>query len=87
MWSLVVFWVLIVPLIIVMAIVYATGRKLYRLLYILSVFTYAMTIMYAIDAFDLSKNAIIILLAISSLLMILLGLKFRKKKIKRGKRK
>ena len=83
MWSVVVFWILIVPLIILMAIVYGTGRKLYRLRYILSVFTYAMTVMYAIDAFELGKNAIISLLAFSSLIMILLGLKFRRKKRKR----
>jgi hypothetical protein len=70
-----------------MAIVYATGKKLYRLLYILSVFTYAMTIMYAIDSFTLGKNAIILLLALSSVLMILLGLKFRTKKIKRRTKK
>ncbi|MBW3019221.1 hypothetical protein KY329_03490 [Candidatus Woesearchaeota archaeon] len=83
MWALVVFWILIVPLIILLAVVYGTGRKLYRLLYILSVFTYAMTVMYAIDAFELGRNAIILLLAFSSLLMILLGLKFRTKKRRR----
>lgn len=80
MWSVIVFWILIVPLVILMAIVYGTGRKLYRLFYILSVFTYAMTVMYAIDAFELGKNAIILLLALSSLIMILLGLKFRGRK-------
>ncbi len=72
-WAPIVFWILLVPLIIVLLIVYLKGKKTYRLAYILSIFTYAMTIMYWIDSYQLNRNAIIVLLVISSLLMILIG--------------
>jgi hypothetical protein len=39
-----------------------------------------MWIMYLIDAFDLGKNSIILLLAVSSVLMIGLGVWMRKNK-------
>jgi len=81
MWAQVVFWVLLVPLIILLFVVYIKSRKLYRLLYIVSVFSYAMTIMYSIDAYQLGRNAIIGLLALSSVLMIYVGYWFHKHQI------
>lgn len=72
-WAPIVFWVLLVPLLIVMLVVYLRSKKFYRLVYILSVFAYAMTIMYWIDAYQLGRNAIVGLLVVSSLLMIGLG--------------
>ena len=72
-WAPMVFWILLVPLLIVMLIVYLKCKQFYRLLYIISVFTYTMTIMYWIDAYTLGRNAIIALLVLSSLLMILEG--------------
>ena len=82
-WAPVVFWVLLIPLIIVLLIVYLRSKRLYRLLYIASVFTYAMTIMYWIDVYQLGRNSIIGLLVLSSLLMILIGRLFHKKNEKR----
>jgi len=79
-WAPVVFWILLVPLLIIMLIVYLRSKRLYRLLYITSVFTYAMTIMYFIDAYSLGRNAIIGLLLLSSLLMIYLGYWMRKQR-------
>lgn len=76
-WAPVVFWVLLVPLLIVMLIVYLRSKKLHRLLYITAVFSYAMTIMYWIDAYQLGRNAIIGLLVASSILMIFLGYRMR----------
>ncbi len=81
MWVWPVFLVLLIPLLIVLFIVYFRGKKLYRLCYISSVFTYSMWIMYLIDAFDLGKNSIILLLAVSSALLIGLGAWMRKKKV------
>ena len=78
-WAPIVFWVLLVPLLIVMLIVYLRSKELYRLVYILSVFTYTMTIMYWIDAYQLGRNAIIGLLLLSALLMMLIGYHIRKK--------
>lgn len=86
-WAPVVFWILLVPLLIVMLVVYLRSKKFHRLVYILSVFTYAMTIMYWIDAYQLGRNAIVGLLVASSILMILLGRQMRKtKKPKKAKK-
>lgn len=81
-WVWPVFLILLIPLLIVLFVVYLRGRKLYRLCYISSVFTYAMWIMYLIDAFDLKRNSILLLLAFSSALMIFLGWWMRKQKVK-----
>lgn len=78
MWVEVVFWILIVPLLILSLVVYARSRRLYKIMYILSVFTYSMLIMYCIDAYDLGRNAILGLLAFSALLMMLVGYHFHK---------
>jgi len=72
-WATIVFWVLLVPLIIVMLVVYLRSRKFSRLVFILSVFTYAMTVMYWIDAYQLGRNSIVLLLVLSSLLMMFIG--------------
>src|SRR5574341_490640 len=72
-WAPIVFWVLLIPLLIIMLIVYLRSNKFSRLVFILSVFTYAMTVMYWIDAYQLGRNAIVFLLVISSLLMIFVG--------------
>lgn len=72
-WAPTVFWILLVPLLVVMLIVYLRGKKFFRLVYITSVFTYAMTIMYWIDAYKLGRNSIIGLLVASSVLMIFIG--------------
>ncbi|HLC32813.1 MAG TPA: hypothetical protein VJJ82_03235 [Candidatus Nanoarchaeia archaeon] len=80
MWVQIVFWVLLVPLLILLFAVYFKSRKLYRLFYILSVFTYTMLVMYLIDAYALGRNAILGLLAFSAVLMMFLGYYFRGKK-------
>lgn len=79
----VVFWVLLVPLLIVMLIVYLRSKKFNRLVYILSVFTYAMAILYWIDAYQLGRNAIVAILVLSSLFMIFIGRQLHKKKRKK----
>jgi len=81
-WVWPVFLILLVPLLIVLFIVYLKGRTFYRLCYICSVFTYAMWVMYLIDAYDLGRNSILLLLAFSSVLMIVLGWWMRKQKVK-----
>ncbi|MBS3124912.1 hypothetical protein J4211_01505 [Candidatus Woesearchaeota archaeon] len=80
MWAEIVFWVLLVPLLILLFVVYLKSRQLYRLFYILSVFTYSMLVMYLIDAYSLGRNWILGLLAFSALLMMFLGYYFRGKK-------
>lgn len=85
-WAPIVFWILLIPLLIIMLIVYLRSKRFSRLVFILSVFTYAMTVMYWIDAYRLGRNAIVGLLVASSLLMIFLGWRMhRGEKIKKTK--
>ena len=77
-WSTAVFGALLIPLIIILLIVYFRGKQFYRLLYILSVFTYAVTISYWIDVYQLGRNSIVGLLLVSAILMILIGRLFKK---------
>ena len=86
-WAPIVFWVLLIPLLIIMLIVYLRSKKFSRLVFILSVFTYAMTVMYWIDAYKLGRNAIVGLLVASSLLMIFLGWRMHKSSQKKTKSK
>jgi hypothetical protein len=75
-----VFWatfvISLVASIVFLIVSYSLTRKFYSLLYVLSVFTYVNFVAFTIDAFDLSKNWIILLLAVSSLLLIGLGIFF-----------
>lgn len=87
MWATVVFWLLIIPLLVVLLAVYIKSKRFYRLMYILSVFTYSMLIMYSIDAYDLGKNAILGLLALSAAIMMYLGYHFHSTSKKPKKRK
>lgn len=86
-WAPIVFWILLVPLIVTLFVVYLRSKKLYRLTTIATVFTYAMFVMYWIDAYRLSRNAIIGLLALSSLLMIGWGYLIHKEKKQKPSRK
>ena len=86
-WVEIVFWLLIVPLLIFLLVVYVKSKKLYRVSYILSVFTYSMTVMYAIDAYDLGRNAILGLLALSAAIMMALGYHFHTPEPRRKRKK
>ncbi len=64
-----VFWFSLVAAI----IIYIIKRRFYPIMYLISVALYIFTVGFVIDVFDLSKNWILLLLAFSSLVMILLG--------------
>ena len=86
MWVEVVFWLLVIPLLILLMVLYAKGKRLYKVMYVLSVFTYSMLIMYTIDAYDLNRDWILGLLAFSALLMMLVGYHFHKGPQKRKRK-
>lgn len=67
------FWA-IPAVIILIIIVYVKAKKLYPLMYALSIFSYINLVIYIISAFNLKKNGIIIILILSAGLMIGLGL-------------
>lgn len=84
MWWQVLFWFLLVPTLIILGIVYGTTKRLYKLFFILSTFTYVIFIAYIIDVFSLGRNWILGLLLFSALLMLFLGYRMaNKQKAKR----
>ncbi|MBI2545526.1 MAG: hypothetical protein HYW22_02965 [Candidatus Aenigmarchaeota archaeon] len=52
---------------------YANTRKLFPLMYEISVLFYIFTVAYVIEEFNLSKDMTVIILAVSAVIMILLG--------------
>lgn len=54
-------------------ILFAIRKKFYPVMYLVSVATYIFTVGFVIDAFEFSKNMILVTLAISAVLFILLG--------------
>jgi uncharacterized membrane protein YvlD (DUF360 family) len=57
-------------------IFFIVKKKFYPIMYILSICLYIFTFGFIIDAFDLGKNSILLLLAFSSLLFIGAGVYF-----------
>ncbi len=71
-----VFWIGLI----VAIILYATKRRFYPLLYLVSIGLYVFTVGFVIDVFSFSKNAILATLAFSTVLMIALGYYFSRRK-------
>ncbi len=88
-WSLVVGILEFIVALIISVVIYAVKRKFYLIMYLISAAVYIFTICFAIDVFDLSKNWILLLLALSSVLMMLIGWYIAKEaqKHKKSKRK
>ena len=70
-----IFWIGLISAI----ILYATKRKFYPILYLISISLYFFTLFYIMDVYDLSKNWIILMLAISAVVMIGIGFYLSKK--------
>ena len=64
---------------VVAIILYAVKQKFYPVMYLVSIATYIFTIGFVIDAFDLGKNVVLLLLGLSAVIFILLGFYFSKK--------
>lgn len=60
-------------------VLFAVKRKFYPVMYLVSIATYVFTIGFVIDAFDLSRDITLILLAFSTIIFIVLGIYFAKK--------
>lgn len=73
-----IFWIGLI----VAVILYAVKRKWYPLMYLISICLYIFTIAFMIDIYDLGKNAILGLLALSAVLMIGVGMYLSKKFVK-----
>jgi hypothetical protein len=73
MWWPFVFWILLIPLVVVEFVLYLKTRKISWLIYALAIFTFVVAVTYTIDVFDLGRNAIILILLACSALMIVLG--------------
>ncbi len=64
---------------VVSIILYAAKRRFYPIMYLISIALYIFTVGFAIDAFDFSRNLILLTLAFSTLVFIFLGYYFTKK--------
>lgn len=73
MWWPAVFWILLIPLIVVEFIVFIKTRKVSWLIYALAIFTYVIAVTYTIDVFDMGRNAVILTLLASAALMWYIG--------------
>lgn len=70
-----IFWVALIAAI----IIYATKRKWYPIAFLISASIYVFTVGYVIDIFDLSRELILLSLAVSAALMIGAGFYLTKK--------
>ena len=73
MWWQAVFWILLIPLVILEVILFLKTKKYSWLLYAVSIFTYVVAVSYTLDVFSMGKNAIILVLLASAALMTLVG--------------
>lgn len=87
MWWEIVFWLLLVPCLIILGITYGTGKKLYKLLYVLAIYTYVTLATYVIDVFSLGRNWILSILVFSAILLILIGFFMSKNSSKKKTKK
>jgi hypothetical protein len=73
MWWQLVFWILLLPLIVIELTIFMRSKKLFWLVYALSIFAYVIAVSYTLDVFDASRNAIIVTLLVSAVVMALIG--------------
>ncbi len=79
-WILPVFGTLLIPLFIILIVTYFITKKISRLMFVVSLFTYTIGILFLIDKYDMSKNAIIITLIISAIILMYIGYYMIKRK-------
>lgn len=79
MWWEAVFWILLLPLIVIEIVIFVKSRKFFWLVYALSIFTYIVAVSYTIDVFSLGRNAVLLILLASAALMFLIGRQLGKK--------
>ena len=69
----VVFFILFIPLLIILGLAYFRTKKVYPLMYILSAFSFIISIAYFIGAWELKKDVIIATLGASAILLMAIG--------------
>ncbi len=84
-WSIAIGVLVYIIAIIIAAIYYWRFKKIFIVVFTASISTYIFAVFYTWDIFELSKNLVLILLLISTLLMVYLGKYFSKIDIKPSK--
>ncbi len=79
-WIMPVFLAMLVPLFIILIIVYFITKKISRLMFVISLFTYTIGILFLIDKYDMSKNGIIAILTLSAIILMTIGYYLIKRK-------
>jgi len=72
-WILPTFLALLIPLFIILIVVYFVTRKISRLMFVISLFTYTIGVLFLIDKYDMTKNSIIITLTLSAIVLMAVG--------------
>ena len=67
------------------AIYYFKYKKIFLVVFIVSITTYVFAVFYTWDIYELSKNGIMLLLVVSTILMMFLGKYFSKLELKPAK--
>ena len=84
-WSIAVGIMTFIVAIVFAAIYYFRYRKIFLIVLIASIATYVFAVFYTWDVFELSKNMVLVLLLVSTILMIVLGKYFSKLVLKPAK--
>ena len=86
-WSIAVGIMVFLVAIIIAAIYYLRYKKVFIVIYSASIATYVFAVFYTWDVFDLNKNLVLLMLAISTIIMMFLGKYFSKIDLKQIKLK
>jgi hypothetical protein len=68
-----VFWASLPVLAAVLALTYWRSKDIYPLFYVLAVFTYTDAVVYMFDAYDMGRNTVIAVLAVSAVILTAAG--------------
>ena len=64
----------------ILLVIYFVGKKLSRVMFVISLFTYSIGVLYLIDVFNFSKDGIILTLTISAVVLMVVGYYLVKRK-------
>ena len=84
-WSAPVGVLILLIALVIAAIYYFRYKKIYLITFVASLSTYVFSIFFIWDVFELNKNLVLLILAISTLIMILIGKYFSNIKIEISK--
>ena len=86
-WSIALGILVFVVALVFAAYFYFKYKKVFLVVYVASIATYIFAVFYTWDVFELSKNLVLVLLVVSTILMLIVGKYFSKIEIKKEMKK